>query len=49
MENESEWGMYYTPVYTQIAPNNPATPNLQSQFREGWEVALGLHLLEEKN
>lgn len=23
--------------------------NLQSQFKEGWEASLGLHLLEEVN
>lgn len=43
--NEQDWGMYYVHTIERPQPQ----PNLASQFVEGWEVALGLHMLEGVN
>jgi hypothetical protein len=59
MENDisQEPGMYYTPARGQNGcecqsnQENTQKPPISCapQFHQGWEVALGLHLLEEAN
>jgi len=57
MENENQWGMYYTPIKLIITnqelvafdKNWKPIPNFESQFIEGYEAALGLHMLKGVN